>query len=459
MRPQLQQSLHLLHLSNHELSAFISAELERNLLLELQPADHSASAFEAAPGAENIRGEGNVAGTSDSMLTQPAAWPDRQFRARRVGGLASAESHGIDNLSASPSLREHLAEQVAVSIHEPVGRLIAIYLVDLVGETGYLPPSLDDVPRTLGVTAEEVSIILDILQTFEPTGVFARSLQECLALQLAERKRLNPAMRILLHNLNLLAEGNRVRLRRLCKVSEETLSDMIAQLRALDPKPGLKFCTEPVQPLIPDVLVHRTGDGFWQVELNPEAFPNLLVETHYYSQILARPTPSKTREHFIDCLSRANWLVKSLSQRAKTILKVASEIVRQQRSFLDNGIAELRPLALCDVADVVGMHESTISRATCNKYAETPRGIFELKYFFSGAIPGTSRMHSSESVRHTVQKLIEMEDSREVLSDDRIAALLRESGIDIARRTVAKYREAMNIPSSANRRRRKRIHL
>ncbi len=345
-----------------------------------------------------------------------------------------------------------------VSLHDPGQRLIAAYLVDLVDEAGYLPPDALEAAQALGASEQEVTDIHRQLQGFDPTGVFARSLRECLKLQLAERDRLDPAMHALLDHLDVLASGDVSRLRRICSVDEEDLRDMIAELRRLDPKPGLRFGSEPVQPLVPDVYVRPKTDGSWHVELNTENLPRVLVNSRYYSEVLAGISSRDAKNYVSECLSSANWLVKSLAQRAKTILKVSSEIVRQQDEFLVHGVRRLRPLNLRDVADAIGMHESTVSRVTSNKYMATPRGVFELKYFFTGAIPATGggMAHSSEAVRHEIRRLIEKEDGRDVLSDDRIVELLRRSGIEIARRTVAKYRESMGIPSSVRRRQVKR---
>ncbi len=306
-----------------------------------------------------------------------------------------------------------------------------------------------------------MTAVLARLQRFEPAGLFARSLAECLALQLIERDRYDPAMAALVDNLELLAAGERTRLMKLCGVDAEDLADMARELRALDPKPGLTHGVAPAEPVIPDVLMRRGPEGDWIVELNPDSLPKVLVNERFYARIAGKTRDKREKEFLSERLQTANWLVKSLHQRATTILKVASELVRQQEGFFRHGVSHLKPLVLRDIAEAIEMHESTVSRVTANKYIATPRGLFELKYFFTTAIPGRGGedAHSAESVRHRIKRLIEAETAESVLSDDRLVEILRAEGIDIARRTVAKYREAMRIPSSVQRRRLKKAAI
>jgi RNA polymerase sigma-54 factor len=297
---------------------------------------------------------------------------------------------------------------------------------------------------------------LSVLQGFEPTGVAARDVRECLAIQLQDRDRLDPAMAALLDNLDLLARRDLSALRKACGVDEEDLRDMIAELKALTPRPGAAFGSEPTAPVVPDVFVREGLGGLWHVELNADTLPRLLVDHRYHARVSGGARTDQDKTFVSECLASANWLMRSLDQRAKTILKVASEIVRQQDGFLAFGVEHLRPLNLKTVAEAIGMHESTVSRVTSNKYIATPRGVFELKFFFTASIASSSggEAHSAESVRHRIKSLIEAEgDAKSVLSDDRIVEILNETGVDIARRTVAKYREAMRIPSSVERRR------
>jgi len=339
--------------------------------------------------------------------------------------------------------------------------MIGQYLIDMVDEAGYLAGDLEAVADKLGAPLAEVEAVLAILQAFDPIGVCARNLTECLAIQLRERDRLDPAMQVLLAHLELLAKRDLAALRRVCGVDDEDLADMIAEVRALNPKPGLAFGSTAVQPIVPDVMVRAAPDGTWQVELNSDTLPKVLINQRYYAQVSKGTKNDKDKSYIADCLQTATWLVRALDQRAKTILKVSSEIVRQQDGFFAHGVQHLRPLNLKTVADAISMHESTVSRVTANKYMATSRGIFELKYFFTSAIAAADggEAHSAEAVRHRIRQLIDGETAEDVLSDDTIVEKLKSAGVDIARRTVAKYREAMRIPSSVQRRREKQAAM
>jgi len=341
----------------------------------------------------------------------------------------------------------------------PAERLVGQYLVDFVDDAGYLRADLVEIATRLGTELGFVENVLSRLQTCEPVGVFARSLPECLSLQLAERDRLDPVMQAFLSHLDMLAGHDFDGLRRKLGVDADDLADMVQEVRGLDPKPGLRFGSTPVQTLIPDVLVRTAKDGSWLVELNTETLPKVLVNRNYYTTVSKHARSTTDKDYIVDCLQTANWLVKSLDQRARTILRVAEEIVRQQDGFFTHGVQHLRPINLKTVADAISMHESTISRVTSNKYMATPRGIFELKYFFTSAIASSDDgdAYSSEAVRHRIKSMIDSETAASVLSDDKLVEKLRAEGIDIARRTVAKYREAMHIPSSIQRRRQKKL--
>ncbi len=298
---------------------------------------------------------------------------------------------------------------------------------------------------------------LALLQGCEPTGVGARDVAECLALQLAERGRLDPAMRTLLDHLDLLARGDWKRLRAICGVDAEDLAEMVQELRRLDPRPCAGFDAVEPETLVPDVLLRRTGWGGWELELNPDTLPRVLLDREYIATI-GKVRDAETRRWLADCQANAGWLVRSLDQRARTILKIASEVVRQQQRFFDEGVSGLRPLTLRTVADAVGMHELTASRVTSNKYIDTDRGIFELKFFFTNAVGGGESGAgnlAAAAVRHRVKALVDGEDPSDVLSDDAIVDLLAAEGIEVARRTVAKYRKSLRIPSSIDRRRQK----
>jgi len=487
MTPQLQQAIKMLQLSNLELSAFVEAEIEQNPLLE--PGERDAEDG-AAPGTEPQADTSAVNGAAEAppqALTGDGAPDDadhwraaageegdgtveiggdlgggsESWRTRNGAGHAG-DLPGIDQAAARPrTLREHLIEQIGADLPDQADRVIALHLLDQVDEAGYLQGGLDGAAERLGCAPARIERVLARLQEFDPPGVFARDLAECLALQLRDRDRLDPAMQRLLDNLPLLAARNAAALMRLCGVDAEDLTEMVAEIKSLDPRPGFAFDPPLAQPVVPDIVMRAQLDGGWAVELNAETLPRVLVNNRYYARI-SRATLSKTeREYLTGRLQAANWLVKSLHQRAITILKVATEIVQQQDGFFRHGVQSLRPLILRDIADAIGMHESTVSRVTTNKYIATPRGLFELKYFFTSAIAASrgGDAHSAEAVRFRIRSLIDREPSDSTLSDERLVELLQRDGVDIARRTVAKYREAMRIPSSVQRRREKMLSL
>ena len=348
-----------------------------------------------------------------------------------------------------------------MELDDPVDRMIGIHLIDMLDEAGYLAGDLAALAGLLGCAAERVEETLTRVQRFEPPGIFTRSLQECLALQLADRNRLDPAMAALLENLELLAERDGDRLKTLCGVDDEDLAEMVAEIKALNPKPALDFEHLVADPVVPDILMRPHPKGGWQLELNSDTLPRVLANGDYYARVVAKCRNKADKDYITERFQTASWLVKSLDQRANTILKVSSEIVRRQDAFFRKGVQHLRPLILRDVAEEIEMHESTVSRATSNKYIATPRGTYELKYFFTTSIAGTTGgdVHSAEAVRDRIKRLIDAEEFSRMLSDDAIVDLLRRDGIEIARRTVAKYREVMRIPSSVQRRREKTRQL
>jgi RNA polymerase sigma-54 factor len=482
MTPQLQQAIKLLQLTNLELADYVETELEKNPLLEREEQhgepDH---AREEAPGAgdsesaaldktlgkedfgtatdldaghddlytDETRVEKQASGGSETPL---ADWS-------RLGpGSGDADDDFEGRLTAEVTLKGHLESQLAIAALLPHQRFIAEVLIEAVDETGYLRADLNEIAERLGTSREDCEAILVVLQGFDPAGVFARDLVECLSLQLKERDRLDPAMKAMLTRLDLVAKRDFAALCSLCALDASDIGDMIAEIRTLNPKPGLAFGSEPVQPVVPDVYVREGADGSWHVELNSDTLPRVLVNARYYADVNRTARTREDKAYLTDCLNSANWLVKSLDQRARTIVKVASEIVRQQDAFLTHGVRHLRPLNLRLIADAIGMHESTVSRVTSNKYMATPRGLFELKYFFTSAIQSANggEAHSAEAVRDRIRELVEKE-ADEVLSDDRIVTILGNEGIDIARRTVAKYREALRIPSSVERRRQRQL--
>jgi len=483
MTPQLQQAIRLLQLSNLELQEHVATEAEGNPLLRLALPD----------GAQPLRGDGPVA-------VQASAEPPAETRADSALSdqdprhAADRLDGGLDNLYAdadpaprgaaglgpggslvggrggfgdldgaaletpeTESLGEHLRRQIGRAGLPPNVALLALLMIGELEPDGYLREPMAEVAARHGATPADAEAALKAIQDCEPTGVGARDLAECLALQLRERDRCDPAMLRLLANLPMLARGETAALARLCGVSQEELAEMRAEIRALEPRPGLAWSGDAAAPIIPDIFAKRSADGVWTVELNPDTLPRLLIDRRYMAQ-LEVGAGATTRAWLTERKQHARWLIRSLDQRANTIIKVAAEILRQQDAFFTDGVSALKPLTLKTVADAIGMHESTISRVTSNKHLATERGVFELKYFFTVAIGATEggESHSAEAIRHRIKSLIDAEQPRAILSDDKIVKLLRRDGVDIARRTVTKYREAMRIPSSVQRRRTKR---
>ena len=489
MTPQLQQAIRLLQLSNIELNAFVEQEVERNPLLERDEngetplpttidsaldaaSDLGLAAAEYAP-LDLARPDADAAGALDTSADN--LYPDASISdiGPDLGGahwanVGSGAGFGSDDdynpeafVAAEVSLKDHLLTQMNIALTAPADRIIGQYLIDQVDDAGYLTAALDDVADRLGCPVGLVENILSKLQTFDPPGILARNLAECLALQLKEQNRYDPQIAKLLNNLELLGAHNIAGLKRAVGVEIDELAEMISELKQLNPKPGLAFGSMRVQPVVPDVLVRPAFDGGWFVELNNDTLPRVLVNRSYFTRVSRTARTTQDKEYIVECLQTANWLAKSLDQRARTILRVAEEIVRQQDGFFAHGVQYLRPLNLKTVAEAIKMHESTVSRVTSNKYIATPRGIFELKYFFTSSIAsaGEGEAHSSEAVRHRIKQLIDAETAKSVLSDDKLVEKLKDDGIDIARRTVAKYREAMRIPSSVQRRREKRVSV
>ncbi|TCL72184.1 RNA polymerase factor sigma-54 [Rhizobium sp. BK251] len=496
MTPQLMQSIQLLQMTHFELTQFIAQEVEKNPLLEFPSGDGELGSegaeaeveSYATPSEEAYDGEapesragslasdwyesentGHAGRLNDELDANFAGiFPDDGAPQRldapelisqwksMPGNVDAGDNYDLDDFVAGQiSLRDHLNQQIPFALSGIADRLIAQHLVDQLDDTGYLQADLDEVSARLGAEKDEVLRVLGELQLLDPPGVFARSLSECLAIQLRQKDRFDPAMELLISNLELLARRDFVALKRLCGVDEEDLLDMMAEIRQLNPKPGSGFETGISEAITPDIVVRGNSSGEWLVELNPDTLPRVLVNQSYFSSVSRH---GADHAFLSECLQNANWLTRSLDQRAKTIMKVAGEIVRQQDAFLMHGVDHLRPLNLKTVADAIKMHESTVSRVTSNKYMLTPRGLFELKYFFTVSISAVEGgdSHSAEAVRHRIRALILQELPDAVLSDDDIVDILKKGGIELARRTVAKYREAMNIPSSVQRRREKR---
>jgi len=493
MTPQLQQAIKLLQMSNLDLADYVAQELEKNPLLEIAsqtPEDRRTTTDNVPEPEANGKAQEDLTTqlSEDKMpraeetldtagldnVYADASVAERQAEAAAADPLRGEEStnwanvgkgsnsrfedaeYDLENsLVADKTLRTHLLDQLGIASAAKDVRLIAAFLIEQIDDAGYCKAESAQIAEQLGTSESLVEESVALLQGFDPAGVAARSLGECLKLQLKERNRLDPAIETLVDNLEMLAAAKLPQLTKLCGVGNDDMSEMIDEIRALDPKPGALFERELAQTMIPDAFVRKNALGGWSVELNSDTLPRVLVNERYAAEVAAGGESVKS--YITECMQSANWLAKSLDQRARTILKVSSEIVRQQDGFLEFGITELRPLNLKTVADAISMHESTVSRVTSNKYLATPRGVFELKFFFTAAIASTDggEAHSAESVRHKIKSLIDAEDPKAILSDDKLVKLLRADGIEIARRTVAKYREYLNIQSSVQRRRAK----
>lgn len=479
MTHQLQQSIKLLQLSAVELQEYIDTELEKNPLLSREENEGEGATAEAeeAPATQEDsetagveRGELDMsdndysAGEALSDESYANDWADDEIRvsagAQGPSGAFDAEEEGfgIEGAAArDKTLREHLSEQIAIDLSDPVELLIAEKLTDMLDDAGYLREDTAPLAAQLGVSAAEIDAVIAKLQKLEPVGVFARSLKECLALQLADKDRLDPVMQCFLEHMDLLGQGEIASLRKKCGMDEEDFAQCLADIRQCNPKPASGFAAEDTFAIIPDVLVRRNKQGGWQVELNPDALPRILVNRRYAAELQGGVVTRDTKKFLNEQLANASWLMKALDQRAQTIMKVAQEIVKQQEKFLVHGIRFLKPLVLKDIANAIGMHESTISRVTTAKYMATPRGTLELKFFFTSSINAGSGGNdfSSKTVQFYIKEVVAAEDPKKILSDDAIVSLLKDRNIDVARRTVTKYREEMNIPSSVVRRRQK----
>ena len=468
LTPQLRQAIQLLQLSNLELESFLAEELSKNPLLESRqdeseepgiqdpPASRETPDDEAPddPGADDL-----ITGQAEDDRPLDVDWQSEaletdSFADVVTSGGVSEEGFDFDRVQyTAASLAEHLTGQLHGQSGD-VGDLARI-IAETLDETGYLSIPLAQIADLTGAPMTLVEKALDLVQGLEPAGVGARSLAECLAIQARAADRYDPAMARLIDNLDLLSKGRTADLKRICGVDDDDLADMIRELRAYDPKPGCQFSADTTQDVTPDIFVRRMGAGF-AVELNQATLPRLLVNRRYYQELKSGPQDKQSRAWLSECLQSANWLVKALDQRARTIMKVVGEIVKRQQGFFERGVGAMKPMTLREVAQAIGMHESTVSRVTSNKYLLCDRGLFELKYFFGSGVASTEgEGAAAEAVKAAIRDIIEKE--AEVLSDDAIAALLKQKGFDVARRTVVKYREAMGIGSSIQRRRLRKI--
>ena len=477
MTPQLQLAIKLLTVTNVELEGWIGEELERNPLLasggEAEPAEPVAQSSiddsreplpapveASSAGLEQLLREGVPSGDGtpleadytgerfhhDCVSDQPADWSERP------GSGGDEEGFDFDRVASAGQTLAEILEQQAASRFDGMELAIARFIINGLDECGYLVEPVDEIADRLDISPAAVEAVLAEVQMFDPVGVAARTLSECLIAQARAADRCDPAMHKLLSNLDLVARGDMNGLMRLTRLDREDIVDMIRELKSYDPKPGLRYSGEPATPVVPDVFVTRGADGAWQISLNQATLPRLIVDRDYHAE-LASGADKATNSFLDECVSSANWLLKALDQRAKTIVKVATEIVKLQQGFFENGVSHLKPLTLKTVADLVEMHESTVSRVTSNKYLLCERGQFELKYFFtSGVASGDGEAASALAVKDRIARLIAAEGD-DVLSDDKLVELLQGEGFDIARRTVAKYRAALGLGSSVQRRR------
>ena len=475
LTPQLQQAIRLLQLSNLELEAVIAEEIAKNPLLEAASGgdDDAAPSAEAsdepatdsleepaAPGADELML--TLDGTSDQPLdfdwNNEALETDSFTDVVVGGGGGDDEGPDFERMEyAADSLAEHLLNQ----LHGASGQIgdLARAIVEMLEDTGYLPVSVRDIAETTGAPLVTIEAALALVQDLDPAGVGARNLAECLALQAKAVDRYDPAMARLIDNLDLLAKGRMADLKRICGVDDEDLADMVRELRGYDPKPGWQFSGKGVDSVTPDVFIRRTRAGF-AVELNTATLPRLLVNRRYYQELKSGAGDRNSRAWLSECLASANWLLRALDQRARTIVKVVSEIVKRQQGFFEKGVAAMKPMTLREIAEAIEMHESTISRVTSNKYLLCDRGLFELKYFFGSGVASTESEGEGDgaaaaAVKAAIREIIDTE--VDVLSDDAIAGLLKQRGFDCARRTVVKYRESIGLGSSVQRRRQRKI--
>lgn len=437
---QVIQSIVILQYDKEQLDEFLRDQAERNPLIEVVP-----GAATSAPPSHALQGAGRGSSAGGGAV------------GGRAGQLSGA-APDLEQFCVAPvTLADHLSRQAGMTFTDATDRIVAHEIIGSLDTDGYLRRNLAELSRRLGASVESIEAVLSRIQQFEPAGVAARSLGECLSIQLREADRLDSPMERLLQNLPLLANFEYKQLAAQCGVPMERVAEMAREIRALNPRPGRQFDSSPVQPALPDVLVTTDGAEGFRVELNSALMPRVLVNRQYCSSITSARMKPADRRYVVDCMKTANWLVRNLDHRAQTILKVATEIVAQQMAFFHKGVEHLRPMSLRDVAVAIGVHESTVCRAIANKYMMTDRGMFEMKYFFAIAISSVDgeEDHSAEMVRHQINALIRGETAKTVLSDEAIVHELRKSGVDIARRTIAKYRDAMNIPSSLQRKRQK----
>jgi len=484
MTPQLQQAIRLLQLSTLDLQQEIQEALESNPMLERQEegedydnSDPMADGAESGANGASSNSQDNFQESStpnvDSLdedqwaeripneLPVDTAWEDiYQTSASSLPSNDDDEWDFTSRTSAGESLQSHLLWQLNLAPMSDTDRLIALSIIDGINDDGYLEESLDDILASidpeLGLEMDEVEVVLRRVQQLEPAGVGARNLRECLLLQLRQMPTktylLSEAIRLVSDHLDLLGSRDYSQLMRRMKLKEDELRETIELIQSLHPRPGSQIESGEAEYVVPDVIVRKHNDR-WLVELNQEAVPRLRVNSQY-AGLVRRADSSADNTFMRNQLQEARWFIKSLQSRNETLMKVSTQIVEHQRGFLEYGEEAMKPLVLHDIAEAVGMHESTISRVTTQKFMHTPRGIFELKYFFSSHVSTSEGGEcSSTAIRAIIKKLVAAENQKKPLSDSKIAGLLEAQGIQVARRTVAKYRESLGIAPSSERKR------
>lgn len=498
--PALRQAIALLQMTNLELDELIEKEVEMNPFLEREGDMAQADMAQADTVPDHVPSEreqeyhgltGNYDAPDQSAIHDTPIDDKLEFDASNVF-TGDTENNAVETFDTDPqlnyerggshdfddgdysfehrlakedSLFEHVSRQIQLEFSAPQDRMIGVALMEGLDEAGYYRGNLHDVATQMECEISDVEMVLARMQQFDPSGIFALNLAQCMEIQLREQGLLTPVMQIMLANIGLLERHDFKALQKKCGVDEQQLKNMLVALRRTDPKPGSRFHHDIAQTLIPDILMRKNKDAnnpdAWILELNPDTLPRVLVNQRYAAMIQSKNVNKEEKQFLIDKYQGAQWLVKAMDQRAQTIIKVAAEIVRQQEAFFAYGAAYLKPLVLRDVAEQVEVHESTVSRVTTGKYMSTPRGLFELKYFFSSSVGGAENgdvgmAHSSNAIKVRIKELVDAEDVAKILSDDDIVNLLKAEDIAIARRTVTKYREAMGIGSSVERRRQKR---
>ncbi|MBQ8631581.1 MAG: RNA polymerase factor sigma-54 [Alphaproteobacteria bacterium] len=475
MTPELRQAINLLQVSNLELNALIEKELEQNPLLEREDENSPLLPETAIPTIDDYAADSIPDTAEETPNDIPCDNECDDFGSDREGyddaenrydwqDYAAAKNKRDDDdydffeqkLADEKSLYRLLDEQISQSFISAKERSIALNLVEHLDDAGYFREDLSAIAKRLKIEKNAAENILNKMQEFEPSGIFARSLSECLKIQLRDKGRLDPVAEKVLNNLELLGDKKFAELKKICRIDDEDLASVIDDIKSLNPKPAAEYHHDLTSYIIPDVFVRRKKDGSYRIELNNMSLPRILVNRQYYSEV--KDKGGKTERRYLkQQLGNAGFLVRALRQRAETILKVTEEIVRNQYEFFEKGIDFLRPMQLKNIAEQVEMHESTVSRVTSNKYMHTPLGIFELKYFFTnaaGSYTGDDAT-STLTIKHKIKKMIDEEKPDNILSDDKIVDLLGQEGIKIARRTVAKYRDQLDLASSAVRKKQK----